>query len=99
MIQQNLKLELAQIKEKTKNTKQNLLLMIYPTDETFMMSFEAAAPAQKIATEDWDNDRVMGLRGALEDVELDGLIEEVRHCFKTWPTLTPFELEIQSCPL
>ncbi|MBK7961692.1 MAG: hypothetical protein IPK04_11155 [Bdellovibrionales bacterium] len=99
MIQQNLKAELAQIKEKTKNSKQNLLLMIYPTDETFMLSFESAPPTQRIATEDWDNDRVMGLRGALEDAELDGLIEEVRRCFKTWPTLIPFELEIQSCGL
>ncbi len=73
--------------------------MIYPTEETFLLGFDQARPNQRIVTENWDNDRVMGLRGALEDTELDGLIEEIRNCFKIWPAASPFELEVQSCSL
>lgn len=88
MIQQKFKDELQTVKEKTNLDSGNLLIMIYPTSETFLLSFEEAPEKTNIMTETWNEDQVMGLRGAIEDSELDGLLAQVKQILDQWPEIS-----------
>lgn len=85
LIQQKLATELAQAKELSKSSGANLLVMIYPSEESFLLSFEDqennSAP---LALEKWNDDIVIGLRGPIEDVHLDLLMEALRLAIQNW---------------
>jgi hypothetical protein len=85
LIQQKLKEELQEEKEKQSLESRNLLIMIYPTSEAFEMSFKEAPKEINIVSEAWLDDQVVGLRGAIEDSELEALIEKVRTLMQQWP--------------
>lgn len=90
LVQQKLKDEMAQMKEMSKISGSNILVMVYPTDETFAMTFESAVPANKMICETWNADYVIGVCGALEDSQLEGLIQEIHqgiiHIEKSLPS-------------
>ncbi len=87
LIQQNLKEEMDRVKEITKITKQNLLIMLYPTEEIFLQSFIHGEEGKNIISEPWSEDLVMGLRSPLEELDLDLLIREIKMQLQSWPLL------------
>lgn len=87
LIQQNLKEEINRVKEITKITKQNLLIMLYPTEEIFLQSFISATDGRNIISEPWCEDLVLGLRSPLEELDLDLLIQEIKIQLHSWPLL------------
>lgn len=96
LIQQKFKAELLTIKEKTRNSGGNLLIMIYPTSETFGFSFEQIPSDFKQVCELWNHDFVIGVRGALEDPEIETLLDLVKITFDEWPEDSQVELELVS---
>jgi len=84
-LQQKLVAEMAQAKEAAKNTGANILVMVYPTPDSFAMSFETSAQTETpFETEKWNEDVVIGLRGPLDDEYLDLLLETLRLTMETW---------------
>ena len=93
LAQQKLKAELLDFKERAKVEGGNVLVMVYLSEETILMSFESAPIGLKIVSEQWSSDQVIGLRGALEDHELDLLILEIQQTISNWPSSHEMDLE------
>lgn len=91
LIQQKLSAEMAKAKEVSKASGANILVMIYPTNDSFMLSFEEAGVVPgPLAVEKWHDDMVIGLRGPIEDENLDLLVETLRLTMENWrPAFTP----------
>ena len=85
MIQQKLNTEVARAKELSKATGANVLVMVYPSEESFLMSFEGQTQTtHPMALEKWNEDVVVGLRGPLEDNHLDLLVETIGMAIQNW---------------
>jgi hypothetical protein len=84
MIQQQLVTEMAKAKEMAKISGANILVMIYPTAESFTMSFDHKPENTPFETEKWNEDIVIGLRGPIEDNRLDLLIAGLRQTMTNW---------------
>lgn len=85
LIQQKLSAEMAKAKEVSKASGANILVMIYPTAESFVLSFEGAEGSKSpLEVEKWYDDMVVGLRGPIEDENLDLLIETLCLTMENW---------------
>jgi hypothetical protein len=85
MIQQKLNSEVARAKEISKATGANILVMVYPSEESFLMSFDSQShTTHPLALEKWNEDVVVGLRGPLEDNHLDLLVETIGMAIQNW---------------
>ncbi len=84
MAQQKLVSELIRAKEVSKVAQANILVMIYPTDDSFESTFESHSGDGKIIVESWNDDIVIGLRGPLEDSELDRLVQTLSSVMNQW---------------
>jgi len=97
LIQQKLSQEVARAKVMSRATGANILVMIYPTEESFKMSFEQDQTKNPLAIEKWNEDVVIGLRGPLEDEHLDFLIETIALSIQNWkPALRTPELQYEA---
>lgn len=83
-IQQQLVQEMSRAKEMAKISGANILVMIYPTSESFTLSFDGKPEDTPFETEKWNEDIVVGLRGPMEDNKLDLLIESLRLTMNSW---------------
>lgn len=85
LIQQKLAAEMARAKEISKAINANIMVMIYPTEESFLLSFEnenhGTAP---LAVDQWQDDIIVGLRGPIEDDQLDLLVATLRENILNW---------------
>lgn len=96
MIQQKLTSEMVRAKEISKASGANILVMIYPTEDSFLLSFEDAGKhVGPLEVEKWQDDVVIGLRGPIDDANLDLLIESLRLTMENW---RPASLEKSSAP-
>ncbi|WP_246845090.1 hypothetical protein [Bdellovibrio sp. NC01] len=85
MIQQRLLNEVAVAKDRSKASGANILVMVYPTVESFELSFEDANPMKTcLQVEKWNEDVVIGLRGPIEDENLDLLVDTLRITMENW---------------
>ncbi|UYL07529.1 hypothetical protein B9G69_010780 [Bdellovibrio sp. SKB1291214] len=84
MIQQQLPTETAKAKEAAKASGANILVMIYPTADSFQLSFENAKSENPLECEKWGEDVVIGTRGPLEDENLQLLIDTLRMTMENW---------------
>lgn len=85
MIQQKLNSEVVRAKEISKATGANILVMVYPSEESFLMSFDSQnQTTHPLALEKWNEDVVVGLRGPLEDNHLDLLVETIGMAIQNW---------------
>lgn len=83
LAQQKLVVELAKAKEVSKATHSNILVMIYPTEESFLYTFENLKE-KKVVVEPWNNDIVIGMNGPLEDSELENFMETLGGVMRQW---------------
>ena len=83
-IQQKLTAEMAKAKEAAKASGANILVMVYPTADAFTFSFDGSTSAAPFEVEKWNEDVVIGLRGPLEDENLDLLLETLRMTMQNW---------------
>lgn len=85
LIQQKLGPEMARAKEISKATGANILVMVYPSEESFLMSFdEQNDNSNPLALEKWNQDVVVGLRGPIEDHNLDLLMDTIGLAIQNW---------------
>jgi hypothetical protein len=84
MVQQQLVTEMARAKEMAKASGSNILVMVYPTAESFTLSFDNKNENTPFETEKWNEDVVIGTRGPIEDKHLDLLIESLRQTMTHW---------------
>ena len=85
LIQQKLLAEMAHAKQVSKSSGANVLLMIYPTEESFSLSFEGPGDSSRpLEVEKWEDDMVIGLRGPIEDENMDFLMETLRMTLENW---------------
>jgi hypothetical protein len=83
MIQQKLSKEIVHAKEISKASGANILVMIYPTIDSYAMSFDGCSE-QLLAVEEWNDDMVIGTRGPIEDDQLDSLVNTLRETILNW---------------
>lgn len=96
MIQQKLVVQMNKAKELSKASGANILVMVYPTAESFSLSFDQVESSlSPLEVEKWHEDVVIGLRGPIEDENLDLLIETVRLTMENW---RPASLQNSSAP-
>ncbi|MBV2168240.1 MAG: hypothetical protein KUL82_05990 [Bdellovibrio sp.] len=96
LIQQKLGAETAKAKEASKASGANILVMVYPTEDSFLLSFDGReSNSSPLEVEKWHEDVVIGLRGPVEDENLDLLIETLRLTMDTW---RPAPMELSSAP-
>ncbi|MNL37246.1 hypothetical protein D3C87_1593840 [compost metagenome] len=85
LIQQKLSAEMVQAKEISKSSGANILVMIYPTEDSFLLSFEnGAGQVGPLMIERFNEDVVIGLRGPIEDSNLDLLVETLQMTVQNW---------------
>lgn len=61
----------------------HLFIMLYPTIQEFESAFDPLND-NKIAIDTHDSDKVLGVRGALEDSEYEELYASLRKIIETW---------------
>lgn len=84
-LQNNFKSELALAKDISKAVHSNILIMVYPTQDNFILSFEGDnTHGQLMATEEWNQDFVVGLRQPLADEQMNEFSKEFSRVLGLW---------------
>lgn len=81
-LQQKFAEEMSRAKELHKIHDRNVLVMLYPSQDSFKMSFETSDGF--IAHDDLLSDTVIGINGPFEDEKLPAVLDEVVHAMKSW---------------
>ena len=79
--------ELNRAKSLHKVLDRTVLIMLYPTTDSFQMSFESS---KMIESESLLDDTLIGVSGPFEDDKLDLVLGEILSAFKAWEQI-PFE--------
>lgn len=84
-LQQKFPDALARAKDLHKTYGLNLLVMIYPTEDSFQLSFEGR---NEFLIEDrLGDDTLLGINGPFEDDQLVTVLEGVVRCLRRWESL------------
>ena len=84
-LQQKYPEALARAKELHKVFGLNLLIMIYPTGDSFQMSFEGRSDF--LIEDRLGDDTLLGINGPFEDDKLPEVLDGVVRCLRCWETL------------
>lgn len=84
MLQQNLTNEMPAMKEYCKQKGSNILIMMYPTQDSFILSFEEEQAVDGMVLETWEEDTVIGLNGPLEDQRMGDLLALIKDQISHW---------------
>lgn len=82
MIQQKLESQMISAKEISKQLGANILVMLYPTSDCFLVSFKS--DANRFSVESWNEDRIIGVNGPIEDSELEALVDLIGQVTQEW---------------
>ncbi len=74
--------EMARAKELHRMHDRNILVMLYPSQDSFSLSFEENK--NFLAQDDLMGDTVIGINGPFEDSQLDLLMAQVIQAQQTW---------------
>jgi len=84
-IQQSMASHLQKAKEISKQANANILVMVYPTEESFLFAFENERHTPAVLqVEAWQNHVVIGLRGPLEDEHMETLLDALKLSIDEW---------------
>lgn len=81
-LQQKFPTMVALAKELHKQSGQNLLIMLYPSADSFQMSFEGER--QFLVEDRLGEDTLIGINGPFEDEKLQHVLDRVVHCIEQW---------------
>ena len=82
-LQQNFPAEIARAKDIHRDHGRNLLIMLYPSKDSFQMSFENCEDFLIIDT--LDGDELVGINGPFEDEDLSKVLQTVSGVLDRWP--------------
>lgn len=80
-LQQQHSVEMARAKELHKFLDRTVLIMLYPTGESFQHSFESS---EFLAADHLMDDTIIGINGPFEDVKLDKVLAQTLQAFHEW---------------
>lgn len=86
-LQQNYAAEVARAKELAKKIERTVLVMLYPSNDSFQNSFESDAFLQ---VEQLHDDTVIGINGPFEDQKLDQVLASTLEAIQDWEKI-PYE--------
>lgn len=86
-LQQHFSTQMARAKELQRLLDRNVLVMLYPSSDSFHLSFESQ---NTTATDYLEEDTVIGINGPFEDSKLDQVLAEILGAFREWEKI-PFE--------
>jgi len=86
-LQQKFPKEVAKAKDLYKTVGQNVLVMIYPTCESFAMSFDNSK--EFVQKDDLLGDVVIGLNGPFEDEKLPQVLDSIVESLRAWDDDNP----------
>jgi hypothetical protein len=84
MIQQKLGTDISLAKEYSKIHGSNILIMMYPTQDSFILSFDEEHADNGVIVENWEEDIVIGLNGLPEEMKIDKLIVLLKAKISQW---------------
>lgn len=84
MIQQKLGTDISLAKEYSKIHGSNILIMMYPTQDSFILSFDEEYADNGVVVENWEEDIVIGLNGLPEEMKIDKLIVLLKAKISQW---------------
>ena len=84
-LQQKFPDQIQRAKEMHKAVGKNLLVMIYPTRETFELSFEGRTDF--LVEDQLGDDTLLGVNGPFEDEKLREVLDSIIHCLDRWEPL------------
>lgn len=91
-LQQRYPQQLTEAKENYKINSQNILVMLYPTKDSFAMSFENNS--ELIQKDDLLGDSVIGINGPFEDDQLDQVLKTIISSLHVAPEVLPSVVNI-----
>ncbi len=80
-LQQRYAAEMTRAKELHKFLDRTVLIMLYPSSESFQHSFEGS---DFLAADHLMDDTVIGINGPFEDVNLDKVLDQTLRAFHEW---------------
>lgn len=84
MVQQQLNKEYLVAKERSKASGANILVMFYPDVNSFNLSFDVGPRMGPFEIAKWNEDIVIGLRGPLEEDQVDVFLNGLREVMVNW---------------
>jgi hypothetical protein len=86
MLQDRFKDRISHYKDMAKQNSQTLLIMIYPTEDSFQRAFahEEGVANMTFAKVDTPRDSVFGLLAPVVDVNVGRLMDELSDIFRKW---------------
>lgn len=81
-LQQKAQPELNLAKEAQKTNSKNLLVMLYPNQDSFQMSFDGQA--EFLVQDQLDDDFVIGINGPFEDEQIPQIVQAVQKAIQSW---------------
>ncbi len=93
-LQQKFAGEMARAKELHKALDRNVLLMLYPSTDSFALSFDSMAGLT--ACDELHENTIIGVRGPFEDEQLPLVLDQVLQSFKDWEKVPFPSSEIQA---
>lgn len=85
LMQQKWPAEFARAKELSKSAHANVLIMVYPTEDSFLGAMESErSGSSPWVAEDWNQDVVIALRGPLEESDMDAFMEFAGTIMRNW---------------
>lgn len=96
LLQKELSHEWARAKEVTKKTGANVLILIYPSEETFALSFENESADGVFVQETWNEELVYGVNGPLDDIQVAEFLKQLKSSLMKWHPHIKAPLEISA---
>lgn len=85
LIQQKWAAEFARAKDLSKATHANIMVMIYPTTESFMASMDMdGSENQPWSCEGWNQDQVIAMKGPIEEDKIEEFMEFLGQAMAQW---------------
>lgn len=84
LVQQKWPAEFARCKDLSKAAHANVLVMVYPTEESYEQSMGTEGVVAPWSVEAWNEDVVIALRGPLEDHNLESFLAFAGEVMRAW---------------
>lgn len=97
MIQQKLAAELQRAKDLANASGANIFLMIYPTQDSFVLSFDVDSNhSEPMQIEKWQEDVIIGCKGPMAEENMDLLLGTLQTALQDW---SPASMSEMTMPL
>ncbi|PIS10508.1 MAG: hypothetical protein COT73_08980 [Bdellovibrio sp. CG10_big_fil_rev_8_21_14_0_10_47_8] len=87
-LQQKYAQEMARAKEMHRTLDRTVLVMLYPTTESFQLSFDGAEDEAFMMLDGLVDDAVIGISGPFEDEKLPLVLDQVMGVVRSWEQST-----------